>query len=148
MASGTLKPNRLPPTPPNNPSPTTATATGDLQDDFQAFQLRPVIRDFRLSAELFASNGDIVLICGKANQEKQGMLLVSYEIPSAALSLTSNIRLAKVIKLTKRTVAQLETVPIMKIALLLGDQAISILDIDTLLELTTVSNSAVLFATW
>lgn len=138
--------HRSSPLVPNNSSP--SVSTSDLQDDFQAFQLRSVIRDFILSAELFASNGDIVLICGKGNQEKQGMLLVSCDIPSAALALTSNIRPVKVIKLTKRTVTQLETIPIMKIALLLGDGVVSILDIDTLGELTTVSSNGILFATW
>ena len=126
----------------------TAAASADLQEDFQAFQSRSVIRDFKLAAELFASNGDIVLICGKGSQEKQGMLLVSYEIPSAALSLAANIRLVKVVKLTKKTVSQLETIPALKIALLLGDGALTMLDIDTLAELMTVSNNASLFATW
>ncbi len=128
-------------------SPT--TSAGDVQDDFQAFQMRPVIRDFKLSAELFASNGDIVLICGKGNQEKQGMLLVSYEIPSTTLSLAASIRLLKVIKLTKKSVIQLETIPIMKIALLLGDGIVSILDIDSLAEIATVPGGNVtIFSTW
>src|SRR5262245_32746110 len=111
------------------PNSTSApVSSGDVQDDFQAFQMRPVIRYFRLSAELFASNGDIVLICGKSNQERQGMLLVTYEIPSQALSLAASIRLLKVIKLTKKSVTQLETIPIMKLALLLGDGIVSVLD--------------------
>jgi hypothetical protein len=130
-------------------SSSSATAsTVDLQNDFQAFQMRSVIRDFKLTAELFASNGDIVLICGKGNQEKSGMLLVSYEIPSTALILASGIRLLKVIKLAKKTVTQLETIPIMKIALLLGDGILTILDIDSLAEIATVSNNVTLFATW
>ncbi len=123
-----------------NSSPSNVS-TGDVQDDFQAFQMRPVIRDFRLTAELFASNGEIVLICGKGNQEKSGMLLVSYAIPSTALSAAASIRLLKVIKLTRRTVTQLETIPIMRIALLLGDGTVGILDIDTLGEIATVPNS-------
>jgi hypothetical protein len=128
-------------------SPT--TSAGDVQDDFQAFQMRPVIRDFKLSAELFASNGDIVLICGKGNQEKQGMLLVSYEIPSTTIALAASIRLLKVIKLTKKSVIQLETIPIMKIALLLGDGIVSILDIDSLAEIATVPGGNVtIFSTW
>jgi hypothetical protein len=132
----------------NSASPTTVS-TGDVQDDFQAFQMRQVIRDFKLSAELYASNGDIVLICGKSNQEKQGMLLVSYEIPSTTTSLAQSIRLVKVVKLTKRSVTQLETIPIMKIALLLGDGVISVLDIDSLAEICTVStNNGTLFSTW
>jgi hypothetical protein len=130
-------------------SSTPTTSAGDVQDDFQAFQMRPVIRDFKLSAELFASNGDIVLICGKGNQEKQGMLLVSYEIPSTTLSLAASIRLLKVIKLTKKSVIQLETIPIMKIALLLGDGIVSILDIDSLAEIATVPGGNVtIFSTW
>lgn len=136
------------PTVTNNAPATAATSSTDLQDDFQAFQSRSVIRDFKLVAELFASNGDIVLICGKGNQDKQGMLLVSYEIPAAALTLAANIRLVKVVKLTKRTVSQLETIPSLKIALLLADGAVSMLDIDTLAEFMTVSNNASLFATW
>jgi len=131
----------------NSSSPT--TSAGDVQDDFQAFQMRPVIRDFKLSAELFASNGDIVLICGKGNQEKQGMLLVSYEIPSTTIALAASIRLLKVIKLTKKSVIQLETIPIMKIALLLGDGIVSILDIDSLAEIATVPGGNVtIFSTW
>lgn len=131
----------------NSASPT--AVTGDVQDDFQAFQMRQVIRDLRVSAELFASNGDIVLICGKANQEKQGMLLVSYEIPSSSVSIASSIRLLKVIKLTRRTVTQLETIPIMKIALLLGDGSVSIIDIDSLAEITTVpTGNVTIFSTW
>jgi hypothetical protein len=142
-----IKPNRPVTLTTNNSSPT--TSTNDLQDDFQAFQMRSVIRDFKLSAELFASNGDIVLICGKSNQEKQDMLLVSYDIPSAALSSASGIRLHKVLKLTKKSVTQLETIPLMKIALLLGDNVVSILDIDSLAEITRVPNNAtILFATW
>ncbi|CAF1196424.1 unnamed protein product [Rotaria sordida] len=121
----------------------------DVQDDFQAFQMRPVIRDFKLSAELFASNGDIVLICGKSNQERQGMLLVSYEIPSATASLSAPIRLLKVIRLTKRSVTQLETIPILKLALLLGDGIVSLLDIDSLVEITAVPTTNItLFSTW
>ncbi len=132
-----------------NPPSSLTVYTNDVQDDFQAFQMRPVIRDFRLSAELFASNGDIVLICGKGNQEKQGMLLVSYEIPSTSVSIAASIRLLKVIKLTKKSVTQLETIPVMKIVLLLGDGIVSILDIDSLAEITTVSTSNVtLFSTW
>mgnify|MGYP001115369793 FL=1 len=124
-------------------------ATNDVTDDFQAFQMRPIIRDFKLSAELFASNGDIVLICGKGTQEKQGMLLVSYEIPSTTISIASSIRLLKVIKLTKKTVTQLQTIPNMKIALLLGDGIVTILDIDSLAEITTIPASNVtLFSTW
>lgn len=120
----------------------------DTQDDFQAFQMRPVIRDFKLAAELFASNGDIVLICGR-NQEKQGTLLVSYEIPSSVTSSTASIRLVKVIKLAKKTVTQLETIPVLKLALLLGDGVITLLDIDTLVEITVVSASNIgIFATW
>lgn len=127
--------------------PVSNPIVNDNQDDFQSFQIRPVIRDFKLSAELFASNGDIVLICGRSNQEKQGMLLVSYEIPSTA-SLPGSIRLLKVIKLTKKTITQLETIPVLKIALLLGDGIISLLDIDSLAEICTVSNNNVsLFAT-
>ena len=121
----------------------------DAQEDFSAFQVRVVIRDFKLSAELFASNGEIVLICGRNNQEKQGMLLVSYEIPASSSAFTAPIRLSKVQRLSKKTVSQLETVPILKIALLLGDGIISILDIDTLQELTTVPvNNITLFSTW
>jgi hypothetical protein len=131
------------------PSPTAISSTGDIQDDFQAFQMRPVIRDFKLTAELFASNGDIVLICGKGNQERQGMLLVSYEIPSTTASLSGSIRLLKVIKLTKRSVTQLETIPILKIALLLGDGIVSLLDIDSLAEIISVpTNNITLFSTW
>jgi len=142
------KSTRIPTMITNSSSPT--ASAGDVQDDFQAFQMRPVIRDFKLSAELFASNGDIVLICGKGSQEKQGMLLVSYEIPSTTFSsLPAAIRLLKVIRLTKKTVAQLETIPIMKIALLLGDGIVSILDIDSLVEIATVPGGNVtLFSTW
>jgi len=125
------------------------TSTGDIQDDFQAFQMRAVIRDFRLTAELFASNGDIVLICGRGNQEKQGMLLVSYEISSTTISVAASVRLLKVIKLTKKSVTQLETIPILKIALLLGDGIVSILDIDSLADIATVATPNItLFATW
>ncbi len=144
--SSPAKPNRSVTLTTNNSSPT--VQTGDLQDDFQAFQMRSVIRDFRLAAELFASNGDIVLICGKGTQEKQGMLLVSYDIPSAALSLASNIRLVKVIQLKKKIVTQLETIPIMKIALLLGDGIVTILNIDTLAEITNIPSNIILFTTW
>lgn len=130
------------------PASASTNAAGDIQDDFQAFQMRPVIRDFKLSAELFASNGDIVLICGKSNQEKQGMLLVSYEIASTT-SVNASVRLLKVIKLTKRSVTQLETIPILKIALLLGDDSVSLLDIDSLAEIATVPTSNIaLFGTW
>ena len=129
----------------NSTAPTVSTA--DVPDDFQAFQMRPVIRDFKLTAELFASNGDIVLICGKGNQEKSGMLLVSYEIPAPALAVASGIRLLKVIKLTKKSVTQLDTVPIMKIALLLGDGIVTILDIDSLAEITTIASNVILFST-
>lgn len=124
------------------------TTSNDVQDDFQAFQVRPVIRDFKLSAELFASNGEHVLICGKGNQDKQGMLLVSYHIPTTGVTLAGNIRLVKLVKLAKKSVTQLETIPSLRIALLLGDGIVTMLDIDTLAELTTVSNSAILFATW
>jgi hypothetical protein len=128
-------------------SPT--TSTGDIQDDFQAFQMRYVIRDFRLTAELFASNGDIILICGRSHQEKQGMLLVSYEVSSATISVTASVRLLKVIKLTKKSVTQLETIPILNIALLLGDGIVSILDIDSLADIATVATPNItLFATW
>ena len=130
-------------------SSATPVQSADIADDFQAFQMRPVIRDFKLAAELFASNGDFVLICGRGTQEKQGMLLVMYEIPSTAISIASSIRLVKVVKLTKKTVTQLETIPAMKIALLLGDGMVSILDIASLAENTTVPISYVnLFATW
>ncbi|CAF3581543.1 unnamed protein product [Adineta steineri] len=122
---------------------------GDIQDDFQAFQMRAVIRDFKLTAEFFASNGDVVLICGRSNQEKQGMLLVSYAIPSTAISLSVSVRLLKVIKLTKKVVLQLETIPIFKLALLLGDGVVSLLDIDSLAEITSVpANNISLFTTW
>lgn len=124
------------------------TTTNDAQDDFQAFQTRPVIRDFKLTAELFASNGEHVLICGRGNQDKPGMLLVSYHIPATGMTLAGNIRLAKLVKLTKKAVTQLETIPTLKIALLLGDGIVSMLDIDTLGELMVVSNNAILFATW
>ena len=111
--------------------------------------MRPVIRDFKLAAELFASNGDIVLICGKSNQEKQEMLLVSYEIPSTTVSISASIRLLKVIKLRKKSVTQLETIPILKIALLLGDGIVTFLDIDSLAEIATVATTNItLFATW
>ena len=129
-------------------APTPTTPPNDVQGDFEAFQLRPVIRDFKLSAELFASNGENVLICGKGNQDKQGMLLVSYHIPTTGVTLAGNIRLVKLVKLAKKTVTQLETIPSLKIALLLGDAIVTILDIDTLGELMTVSNNAILFATW
>ncbi|UJR36280.1 hypothetical protein I4U23_029010 [Adineta vaga] len=136
------------PTVSNTPA-SPATSITDVQDDFQAFQLRPVIRDFKLSAELFASNGDIVLICGRGNQEKQGMLLVSYEISSTTASLAASVRLLKVIKLAKKSVTQLETIPILKIALLLGDGIVSLLDIDSLAEIATVTtNNVTLFSTW
>ncbi|CAF4650581.1 unnamed protein product [Rotaria sp. Silwood1] len=129
--------------------PSSNIVVGDAQDDFQAFQMRPVIRDFKLAAELFASNGDIVLICGRSKEERQGMLLVSYEIPSAIASITASIRLVKVIRLTKKSVTQLETIPILKIALLLGDGTVSLLDIDSLVEIATVSNNSItLFSTW
>jgi hypothetical protein len=132
-----------------NSSSSSAISPGDVQDDFQAFQMRAVIRDFKLAAELFASNGDIVLICGKGTQEKQGMLLVSYEIPSIASSLAASIRLVKVIKLTRKSVTQLETIPIMKIALLLGDGVVSLHDIDSLAEIISVQTPNVtLFSTW
>ncbi|CAF1055925.1 unnamed protein product [Adineta steineri] len=128
-------------------SPTTSsistlgnTTGGDIQDDFQAFQMRAVIRDFRLTGELFASNGDVVLICGRSNQEKQRMLLVSLSVSAGSL---------KVIKLTKKIVVQLETIPIFKLALLLGDGVVSLHDIDSLAEITTVSTSNIaLFSTW
>ena len=124
---------------PSTPSVPTSEGT----DDCQAFQMRPVIRDFKLSAELFASDGDIVLICGRGNQERPGMLLVSYEIPS------TSIRLLKVIKLTKTSVTQLETIPVLKIALLLGDGIVSLLDIDSLAEIINVPiNNVTLFSTW
>ena len=124
---------------PSTPSLPTSEGT----DDFQAFQMCPVTRDFKLSAELFASDGDIVLICGRGNQERPGMLLVSYEIPS------TSIRLLKVIKLTKKSVTQLETIPVLKIALLLGDGIVSLLDIDSLAEIITVpTNNVTLFSTW
>ena len=121
----------------------------DISDDFQAFLMRPVIRDFKLTDALFASNGDFVLICGKGTQEKQGMLLVMYEILSTVIAIASSIRLLKVIKVAKKTVTQLETIPAMKIALLLGDGMVSILDIASLAEIATVPiNYVNLFATW
>ena len=130
---------------PSTPSVPTSEGT----DDCQAFQMRPVIRDFKLSAELFASDGDIVLICGRGNQERPGMLLVSYEIPSTSVSLSTSIRLLNVIKLTKKSVTQLETIPVLKIALLLGDGIVSLLDIDSLAEIITVpTNNVTLFSTW
>ena len=125
-------------------SPT--TSIGDLQDDFSAFQIRPIVRDFKLVAELFASNGNTLLICGRGNQEKQGMLLVSYDIPSSSSALSSSIRLNKVIRLTKKSVTQLETIPSLKIALLAADGIVSIMDIDSLADITTVTAS--LFSTW
>lgn len=131
----------------NNTTPT--TTGGDVQDDFQAFQTRQIIRDFRLAAELFASTSDIVLICGKGVQEKQGMLLVSYEIPPANAPISAAIRLLKVIRLNRRTVTQLETIPIMKIALLLGDGNVSLYDSDSLAEIANVPvNTITLFSTW
>jgi hypothetical protein len=132
-----------------NASSSSTILTGHAQDDFQAFQMRPVIRDFNLSAELFASNGDIIFICCKSSQEKQGMLLVSYEIPSTALPLAGSVRLLKMINLNKKCVTQLETIPIMKIVLLLGDGVVSLYDIDSLAEIATVKTSNVtLFSTW
>jgi hypothetical protein len=130
------------------PSPLIAPPS-ESTDDFQAFQMRPVIRDFKLAAELFASNGDIVLICGKGNQDRPGMLLVSYEIPSTSVSLSTSIRLLKVVKLAKKSVTQLETIPVLKIALLLGDGIVSLLDVDSLAEIITVpTNNVTLFSTW
>ena len=130
-------------------SPNANVPVIDSHDDFSAFQMRTVIRDFKLSAELFASNGETVLICGRSNQEKQGMLLVSYEIPATAAASITSIRLLKVVKLNKKTVTQLETIPILKIALLLSDGIISLLDIDSLAEIATVPASNItLFSTW
>ena len=122
-------------------------STIEIENDFQFFQQRPVIRDFKLSAELFASCGDRVLVCGKSNLEKQGFLLVSYEIPSAALTAGSDIRLLKVVKLTQKSVQQLETIPILKIVLVLGDGHLTLLDLDTLAEISTISHDVSLFAT-
>jgi hypothetical protein len=137
----------------NRTSPATAStasltgSVNDSRDDFSAYSMRPVIRDFKLLAQLFASNGDIVLICGKGNQDKQGMLLVSYEIPPTTAS--AQIRLLKVAKLSQKSLTQLETVPVLKLALLLADGIVSLLDIDSLAEIATVSmNNTTLFATW
>ena len=130
-------------------APHSNTSINDIQDDFQAYQMRPVIKEFKLSAELFASNGDVVLICGKGNQAKQDMLLVSYEIPPTATSSPASIKLLKVIKLTKKSVTQLETIPILKLALLLGDGVVGLYDIDSLAEISTVpTTSVILFSTW
>jgi hypothetical protein len=77
------------------------------------------------------------------------MLLVSYEVSSATISVTASVRLLKVIKLTKKSVTQLETIPILNIALLLGDGIVSILDIDSLADIATVATPNItLFATW
>ncbi|CAF0741235.1 unnamed protein product [Didymodactylos carnosus] len=138
-------------------SPALATTT-DISTDFQAFQVRPVIKDFRLAAELFASNGDVVLICGKEKQERQGMLLVAYEIQSRGSgnlstdytsASTASVRLLKVVRINKKAVTQLETVPIIKLALLLGDGVLSLLDIDSLVEMATVPlPNLTLFSSW
>ena len=74
---------------------------------------------------------------------------MSYEIPSTSVSLSTSIRLLKVIKLTKKSVTQLETIPVLKIALLLGDGIVSLLDIDSLAEIITVpTNNVTLFSIW
>jgi len=123
--------------------------SNESADDFSAFRVRPVIRDFKLNAELFASNGDIVLICGRGNQERQGMFLVSYEIPPASAPPSAQIRLARVNRISKRTVTQLETVIPLELALLLGDGTVTLLDVHTLTEITSVPvNNAAVFATW
>ena len=123
--------------------------SGEASDDFAAFQMRPIIRDFKLNAELFASNGDIVLICGRGNQERQGMFLVSYEIPPVSAPQNAQIRLTKVSRLSRRAVTQLETVIPSRLALLLGDGTVALLDVHTLAEIAIVPvNNAVLFATW
>lgn len=122
-------------------SPTTSIA--DAQNDFAAFQMRPIIRDFKMVAELCASSGDTVLICGKGDQEKQGMLLISYDISP---SLPASVRLNKVVRLSKKSVTQLETIPSLKIALLAADGVVSVMDIDSLADITTVTAS--LFCTW
>ncbi|CAF1187062.1 unnamed protein product, partial [Didymodactylos carnosus] len=130
----------------------------DIPTDFQAFQTRTIIKDFRLSAELFASNGDVVLICGKEKQEKQGILLVAYEVQSRSSGsvsndytppLSSSVRLLKVVRINKKTVTQLETVPIIKLALLLGDGVLSLLHIDSFIEMAAVPlTNLTLFSSW
>lgn len=127
----------------------TTPTRNDSQDDFAAFELRPVIRDFKLSGELFASNSDILLIYGKGTGEKQGNLLVSYELPSEPSSTSGGIRLLKILRLMRKVATQLETVPIMKLVLMIVDGIVTLYDIDSLAELATVKTPrVVLFTTW
>lgn len=124
-------------------------SVSNIQDDFQAFQICPVIQNYKLSATLFASYGDIILICGQSPREHQRTLLLSYQIPSTTESLASSIRLLKLVRLSKTCVTQLETIPSMNIVLLLADGIVCILDIDTLTEITTIPvNNVTLFSTW
>ena len=123
----------------------TTASTVRTQDDFEIFQVRPILRDFKMSVELFASYGDRILVCGKDNHEKQSSLLVAYEVSSS--SLDRSIRLHKLVKLRAKSVKQLETIPALEILLLLADDSVNILDADTLSELMTLSNKASLFAT-
>ena len=116
-------------------------------DDSQVFQMHPVISDLELSGVLFASCGNIIVVCGKGKHDKTSYYLCTYEIPSTNLWLTACPRLLKVTKSPTKSIIQLQTISTMKLALLLGDGAVSVYDIDALEEISGISNNAVLFTT-
>lgn len=118
----------------------------EASDDSQAFKLNPVISDLELSGVLFASCGNILLVCGRGKQDKTSYYLCTYEIPSATLWLTAWPRLLKMTKLPLKTVTQLQTIRTMKFALLLGDGAVCVYDLESLEEICAISNNAVMFA--
>lgn len=133
----------------SSPTPNPAPSPQTTDDDFSAFELRTVIKDFKLSAELFASIGDIVLMCGRSTTDKGHNLLLSYDIPSQRTGVPAPIRLIKVNRLTKNNVTQLETAPVFRLALLLADGIVSLHDIHSLAEIATVSTvSTIMFTYW
>ena len=113
----------------------------------ELFRKHLVLSDLPLSLELFASHGDMVFICGKDNQRKEGFMLVAYEIPSVVASFACNIRLFKTIRLDKKKIQQLETVSALKILLLLADGIITIYDVNSLIEIGLISNNTAFFTT-
>ena len=130
----------------NDASSLSVSNTG-IPNDSQLFHMHSIISDFELSITLFASCGDILLVCGRGKEEKNSYFLCSYEIPSVIVSSTSKQCLRKIIQLAKKSVGQLEVIPKMKLVLVLGDGVISVFDIGSLTEICTVANNAVLFTT-
>lgn len=130
----------------NDVSSLSVSNTG-IPNDSQLFHMHSIINGFELSAPLFASCGDILLVCGRGKEEKNSYFLCSYEIPSGIVSSTSKQRLRKIIQLAKKSVGQLEIIPKMKLVLVLGDGIISVFDIVSLSEICAVANNAVLFTT-